>query len=166
MITNSSGSHFTLRKLDIRLQLIVEATKKNGGIYLYANQQGCDGDRLYYDGCAMILVNGEVVAQASQFSLNDVEVVTATIDLEEVRAYRSTISRSLQAAKSKAKYHRIQTKFELSSEEEDKDLGRSPSLPIQPRYHTVEDEIALCAGCYLWDVSFTLADFGALLIES
>lgn len=154
MITNSSGSHFTLRKLDIRLQLIVEATKKNGGIYLYANQQGCDGDRLYYDGCAMILVNGEVVAQASQFSLNDVEVVTATIDMEEVRAYRSTISRSLQAAKSKAKYHRIQTDFELSSLEDDRDLGRGPSPAIQPRYHTVEEEIALCSGCYLWDVSY------------
>lgn len=54
MITNSSGSHFTLRKLETRLALIMEATRKNGGIYLYANQQGCDGDRLYYDGCAMV----------------------------------------------------------------------------------------------------------------
>ncbi len=46
VITNSSGSHFRLRKLDIRLQLINEATRKSEGIYLYANQQGCDGDRL------------------------------------------------------------------------------------------------------------------------
>ncbi|OCK86406.1 putative glutamine dependent NAD+ synthetase [Lepidopterella palustris CBS 459.81] len=151
VITNSSGSHFTLRKLDIRLQLIMEATRKNGGVYLYSNQQGCDGDRLYYDGCAMILVNGEIVAQGSQFSLKDVEVITATIDLEEVRAYRSAISRSLQAANSKAKYDRIQTKFELSSEEGDLDLARRPTPPIQPRYHSVEEEIALCAGCYLWD---------------
>lgn len=51
---------------------------------MYANQQGCDGDRLYYDGCAMIVVNGDLVAQGSQFSLNDVEVVTATVDIEEV----------------------------------------------------------------------------------
>lgn len=54
VITNSSGSHFTLRKLETRLALIMEATRKSGGIYLYANQQGCDGDRLYYDGCAMV----------------------------------------------------------------------------------------------------------------
>lgn len=33
----------------------------------------------------MIVVNGNVVAQGSQFSLNDVEVVTATVDIEEVR---------------------------------------------------------------------------------
>ena len=82
IFTNSSGSHHELRKLQTRTSLIIEATRQAGGIYLYANQQGCDGDRLYYDGCAMCIVNGRVVAQGSQFSLNDVEVVTATIDLE------------------------------------------------------------------------------------
>lgn len=45
-----------------------------GGIYLYANQQGCDGGRLYFDGCACVAVNGNLVAQGSQFSLSDVEV--------------------------------------------------------------------------------------------
>lgn len=102
IISNSSGSHHELRKLDTRVNLISQATKQvrlflpivfsndqadnlqSGGIYLYANQQGCDGDRLYYDGCAMIVVNGDIVAQGSQFSLNDVEVVTATVDIEEV----------------------------------------------------------------------------------
>ncbi|KAK1760902.1 hypothetical protein QBC47DRAFT_368530 [Echria macrotheca] len=151
IITNSSGSHFTLRKLDTRLQLIMEATRKSGGIYLYANQQGCDGERLYFDGCAMIIVNGDVVAQGSQFSLNDVEVVTATVDLEEVRSYRAPISRGMQAAASTAKYQRIQTPFELSLEDDDADVSRRPSPPIQPRIHSVEEEIALCGGCYLWD---------------
>ncbi|KAF7558860.1 hypothetical protein G7046_g5298 [Stylonectria norvegica] len=151
IITNSSASHFELQKLDTRLKLILEATRKCGGIYLYANQQGCDGDRLYYDGCAMIIVNGNIVAQGSQFSLNDVEVVTATVDLEEVRAYRSSISRSLQAAASTAKYQRIQTPFELSPEGEDFDTWKRPSLPIEARLHPVEEEIALSAGCFLWD---------------
>jgi NAD+ synthase (glutamine-hydrolysing) len=56
IITNSSGSHWTLRKLDVRLSLILEATRKCGGIYLYSNMKGCDGDRIYYDGSAMIVV--------------------------------------------------------------------------------------------------------------
>lgn len=43
----ASGSHHNLRKLDIRVNLIREATRKNGGVYLYANQCGMDGDRLY-----------------------------------------------------------------------------------------------------------------------
>jgi NAD+ synthase (glutamine-hydrolysing) len=66
IITNGSGSHHNLRKLDVRLKLILGATAKSGGCYLYANQIGCDGGRLYYDGCAMIGINGEIVAQGAQ----------------------------------------------------------------------------------------------------
>ena len=50
IILNGSGSHHTLRKLDQRFDLMRSATSRNGGVYVYANQQGCDGDRLYYDG--------------------------------------------------------------------------------------------------------------------
>ncbi|KAH8668588.1 putative glutamine dependent NAD+ synthetase [Xylariales sp. PMI_506] len=150
IITNSSGSHFTLRKLSLRMQLIMEATRKNGGVYLYSNQQGCDGDRLYYDGCAMIVCNGKLLAQGSQFSLQDVEVVTATIDLEEIRAYRSAPSRGMQAIQAPA-YTRIKTSYSLSSEEDDRDLSLLPTAEIEPRYHCAEEEIALCAGAYLWD---------------
>ncbi len=47
-------------------------TFQSGGIYMFANHQGCDGDRVYYDGCAMIAINGHIVAQGSQFSMRDV----------------------------------------------------------------------------------------------
>jgi hypothetical protein len=57
---------------------------------MYANQQGCDGGRLYFDGCACIAVNGALVAQGSQFSLRDVEVggggVLWPLQQEEVTA--------------------------------------------------------------------------------
>lgn len=79
--------------------MILTATQ-SGGIYLYANQQGCDGDRLYYDGCAMIVVNGNIVAQGSQFSLNDVEVVTATVDIEEVGLFAFSRKHSLNLCRS------------------------------------------------------------------
>jgi hypothetical protein len=46
----------------------------------YASQ-GCDGGRMYYDGSSMIFMNGELLGQASQFSLKDVEVITATVNL-------------------------------------------------------------------------------------
>lgn len=49
-------------------------SSQNGGIYILANQKGCDGDRLYYDGCAMISMNGDTIAQGSQFSLDDVVI--------------------------------------------------------------------------------------------
>ncbi|KAF6005418.1 glutamine-dependent NAD [Cyanidiococcus yangmingshanensis] len=100
LIGNGSGSHHNLRKLDQRIDLLRSATAKGGGAYLYANQQGCDGGRLYYDGCALICVNGKIVAQASQFSIaSEVEVVVANIDLDQVTAYRIAIaSRGVQAA--------------------------------------------------------------------
>lgn len=88
---NGSGSHHELRKLSQRLELMVSATRKCGGVYLYSNQRGCDGGRCYYDGGAIIVCNGQVLAQAKQFALHDVEVITATVDLDDVRSYRASI---------------------------------------------------------------------------
>ncbi|PNP50877.1 hypothetical protein THARTR1_08498 [Trichoderma harzianum] len=148
IFTNSSGSHHSLRKLNERIALIQEATRKNGGIYLYANQSGCDGDRLLYDGCSMIMVNGEIVAQGAQFSLEDVEVVVATVDLEEVRSYRFAPSRGFQATQAPV-YERIEVDFRLSH-----DTLRILEVPTPPRparYHLPEEEIALGPACWLWD---------------
>lgn len=152
IITNSSGSHHELRKLDTRLELITEATKKCGGVYLYANQKGCDGDRLYYDGCACIVVNGNMVAQGSQFSLSDVEVVLATIDLDDVRAYRNQKSAALQSVNETTPYHTINSQIELSPSSYDLDPTITPTKPLKKiRYHAPEEEIALGPACWLWD---------------
>lgn len=90
IIGNGSGSHHELRKLSTRMELMISATRKCGGVYLYSNQRGCDGGRAYYDGCAMIVVNGRIVAQAPQFDVRDVNVVVATVDLDDVRSYRAS----------------------------------------------------------------------------
>jgi NAD+ synthase (glutamine-hydrolysing) len=45
------------------MDLMLSATAKAGGVYLYANQRGCDGGRLYFDGCASVVVNGQVIVQ-------------------------------------------------------------------------------------------------------
>lgn len=157
IFTNSSGSHHELRKLHTRVDLIKEATLKViarflryfsfslyyklGGIYMYANQQGCDGDRLYYDGCAMIAVNGRIIAQGSQFSLNDVEVVTATIDIEDVRSHRVKASRSMQAAGAE-RYERIEVPFALSDPNSLQVLDIEGQRNFKMRYHIPEEEIA------------------------
>ncbi|KAI5926263.1 glutamine-dependent NAD(+) synthetase with GAT domain-containing protein [Camillea tinctor] len=148
IFTNSSGSHHSLRKLNERMALIQEATRKSGGVYLYANQLGCDGDRLYYDGCSMIIVNGEIVAQGAQFSCTDIEVVTATVDLEKVRAYRFAPSRNFQAIQAPT-YKRIEVDYSLAHDDIDVLKAPTPSRP--PRYHLPEEEIALGPACWLWD---------------
>lgn len=96
----------------------------------------------------MIFVNGDIVGQSSQFSLNEVEVVVATVDLEEVRAYRCAPSRGLQAVAA-PEYQRIEVEYSLSRD--DIDLLQSPTPPRPPRYHLAEEEIALGPACWLWD---------------
>nr|XP_010955099.1 glutamine-dependent NAD(+) synthetase isoform X1 [Camelus bactrianus] len=148
IFTNASGSHHVLRKAHARVDLVTMATTKNGGIYLLANQKGCDGDRLYYDGCAMIAMNGSIFAQGSQFSLDDVEVLTATLDLEDVRSYRAEISsRNLEASKV-SPYPRVKVDFALSCHE---DLLEPLSEPVEWKYHSPAEETSLGPACWLWD---------------
>ena len=147
IFANGSGSHHELRKLNQRVDLIRSGTSKSGGVYLYSNQKGCDGGRLYFDGCALIAVNGEVVAQGSQFSLQDVEVVTATVNLEDVRSYRGAmVSRSVQASQSQP-IPRVDVDFDLTVEA----YNLAPSVPLEVHYHAPEEEIAYGPGCWLWD---------------
>lgn len=107
-------------------------------LLIYSHFVGCDGDRLLYDGCSMIMVNGEIVAQGSQFSLEDVEVVTATVDLEEVRSYRFAPSRGFQAVQAPT-YERIEVDFSLCHD--NLEVLEVPSAPRPPRYHLPEEEI-------------------------
>lgn len=62
IIGHGSGSHHELRKLKNRLTRIKGVTAKHSGVYAYANMIGCDGGRLYFDGCTNIDVAGKTVA--------------------------------------------------------------------------------------------------------
>lgn len=156
IILNASGSHHELRKLHRRVELIKEATLKSGGVYLYANQRGCDGDRLYYDGCALIAANGAIVAQGAQFALDDIEVVSATVDLAEVRAHRTGKSRGMQAAWMQSGHlgvfpggpARVDVDITLSRT---RAFDEAPTPPTEVRYSMPEQEIAQGPACWLWD---------------
>jgi len=147
IITNGSGSHHELGKLDKRLSLIRNATDKCGGVYLYANQQGCDGGRLYFDGCASIAQNGDILAQGSQFSINDVEVITATVDLSDVRSYRgSRMSGAVQASQT-IDIPQIEVDYKIED-----GAKRDATVPMDNlNIHTPDEEIALGPACWLWD---------------
>ena len=164
IIGNGSGSHHQLRKLNTRADLMLSATSKCGGVYLYANQQSCDGGRLYYDGSAMVVMNGSALAQATQFSVLDVEVVTATVDLDDVRTYRASIaSRGKQATNPAVSLPRIAVDFNLAfaSVAEGKAaagggaaaVAAAPSLtaPRPLRYHSPEEECGYGPACWMWD---------------
>ena len=101
----------------------------------------------------MIVSNGVILAQGSQFSLADVEVVTATIDLASVRAHRARSSRSLQAAGAE-RYTRVFGEWELGQGgvgeegggEGGEDITLGEETPGQEvKIHEPEEEIACVA---------------------
>uniref|UniRef100_A0A7S0ZSM8 Glutamine-dependent NAD(+) synthetase n=1 Tax=Noctiluca scintillans TaxID=2966 RepID=A0A7S0ZSM8_NOCSC len=149
IMANGSGSHHQLRKLNRRVELLKSATSKAGGVYLYANQKGCDGGRLYYDGSAMVYVNGNCVAQGSQFiGLDEVEVVAATVNLSDVRSFRSNfIARSFQAS-STGTIPRIDIDFHLCNRTM---RAPAPSPTFQAKLHHPMEEIAYGPSGWLWD---------------
>ncbi len=158
IIGNGSGSHHELRKLDKRLELMVAATAKSGGVYLYSNQRGCDGGRLYYDGGAIIVCNGKVLAQSPQFCLQDVVVITATVDLDEVRSFRAcrpSVARQVQLQKHTADSNdgvvQVPNARVLLPEKDARSSTTIVTKPIELQWSLPEEECCLGPACWLWD---------------
>ncbi|KAI6230974.1 Glutamine-dependent NAD(+) synthetase [Aphelenchoides besseyi] len=100
IICNGSGSHHVLGKSHQRInQLVLGQTQKMGGIYLYANHRGCDGDRVYFDGMSSVVMNGQLYAQINQFDIEDTCVVNSVLDLDDVIAFRNKKSNCEQASR-------------------------------------------------------------------
>ncbi|GBN76726.1 putative glutamine-dependent NAD(+) synthetase [Araneus ventricosus] len=147
IISNGSGCYHELRKAYVVVDLVKSATAKCGGIYLFSNLRGCDGERIYFQGCSHVAINGHMVSIGKQFSLQDVEVITATLDLEDVRTYRNSIRSRNMVASSSPRFPRVQVDFALSSN----DIFLPTYEPKEWQYHSPEEEIALGPACWLWD---------------
>ncbi|XP_055525563.1 glutamine-dependent NAD(+) synthetase isoform X2 [Wyeomyia smithii] len=148
IMVNSSGSYMELRKAYITTDLIRNASYKAGGAYLFSNLRGCDGQRVYFNGCSAVALNGQIIARGKQFALEDVEVTTATIDLEDIRSYRVALRSRCSVAAATPTYPRVNVDFELSHPS---DLSIPQSAPTEWIKHSPEEEIALGPACWLWD---------------
>ena len=99
----------------------------------------------------MIVVNGQVVAQSSQFSLLPVEVTIATIDIEQVRSFRSTYSRGVQATRQED-FPRIECDIQLGRTSSEIYLSNSLEVakPIEIKILDPMEEIYMATAVYLW----------------
>jgi NAD+ synthase (glutamine-hydrolysing) len=99
----------------------------------------------------MVVQNGDVLAQGSQFSLALVEVTVATVDIEKVRSYRSSISRNVQAAQ-QPDFPRVECDLVLSRPAEDIWLSNQPEIsrPIDLKILNPMEEIYMSTAVYLW----------------
>ncbi len=95
-IVNGSGSYFELRKANVAVDLVLGATRKSGGCYLFSNLRGCDGQRIMFNGGSCIALNGQTIARTRQFSLEEVvrniiiQVTCFIAELTTVFIYRKS----------------------------------------------------------------------------
>lgn len=150
IVINLSCSAFQIGKLNKLGEMIASVTRKAGGVYLYANYQGCDGSRELYDGASLIAMNGKFLKVSNQFSLNDVEVISATVDISEVDGYRCPVpSRNRQADAMVALNLPIIDipDYQLTY----RSLLQTTKPLLQfPVFH-LEEQIGYAISCYLWD---------------
>ena len=117
---------------------------------------GCDGDRLYFDGSAMISLNGHLLAQSPQFSVKQVEVITSTIDLDLIQILRGNRpSFTNQSAASNHifpfKYSRIDASNIGLCHSELEAFKIPVTQVIEPFYHPEDEEIGLGPALWMWD---------------
>jgi NAD+ synthase (glutamine-hydrolysing) len=157
IIGNSSGSHFQINKQERRFELILNSSKKNGGVFIYSNLIGCDGGRLYFDGGSFVSMNGKILSEGQRFGLDEVEITTATIDLNEISTYRNSIkSRCAQASQNEIKVPIIEIDDYILNKSKtcihtEKKLIFNPFYSINPKQYSFEQELKYAPGCWLWD---------------
>lgn len=151
IVSNSfnSATH-EMRKLNDRIDGLKSWSHLFGGAYLYSNHIGCDGNgHFYFDGSSCILINGEVVAQASQFSLENVETAVAQIDMSAIRSYRVSIISNEVSNNNSLPVIPIKN-FSLSSQIK-KSLYRRDSSAMTIKTFIPEKECVLGPAHWLWD---------------
>lgn len=96
IICNSSGSYMELRKAYVTVDLVKSATMKSGGCYVFSNLRGCDGQRVYFNGCSCIGVNGHIINRSKQFALEEVVGINIIVnsDLSFSLKYKRKIGSS------------------------------------------------------------------------
>ena len=91
VILNPSASHFAFGKHAIRQRFVLEGSRAFGVSYVYANLVGNEAGRAIYDGGALIASGGDLCAAGPRFGFHDVDLTTATVDVELTRSRRAGV---------------------------------------------------------------------------
>ena len=111
----------------------------------------------------MIVINGRIVAQAPQFDVHDVHVITATVDLDDVRSYRaSNPAFGIQAARMVTDeggggnyglmyddVHLVYDPMDTSSFNKNRPKITDESMTL--KIAAPEEECCLGPACWMWD---------------
>ncbi len=89
IIFNPSASHFSFAKNEIRKRFVLEGSRAFSCVYVYANLVGNESGRIIFDGSLMVASQGEMIAESRRFGFNDVQLITAIVDLNVNRTRRA-----------------------------------------------------------------------------
>jgi len=81
-IFNTSASHYSLGKADIRERLVCESSALFGIGYAYANLVGCESGRAIYDGELLIAEEGKIVNRSDRLYLQDHQLLCHDVHYE------------------------------------------------------------------------------------
>ncbi|MEO0469639.1 MAG: NAD(+) synthase [Bacteroidota bacterium] len=88
VILNPSASNFAFGKSSIRERLVTEASRSYNCTYVYSNLLGNDAGRIIFDGEVLISQSGELIARNRRFAYDQVDVLTAVVDVHRVHTHR------------------------------------------------------------------------------
>ena len=135
VLANLSASNITIGKADFRRTLCMSQSARTFSAYIYtAAGQGESTTDLAWDGQAMICENGDMVAEAERFSLEE-QLLYADIDLDRIVADRGAInSYGDSVGDHRERLQAFRTvKFELGIEAAGQPLRRADrALPVRP----------------------------------
>ena len=91
LLLNPSASHFAFGKQEIRKRLVLDGSRAFGVNYLYSNLLGNEAGRVIYDGSTLIASDTKLLAEGKRFSFENVQLISAHIDVEASRSRRMQV---------------------------------------------------------------------------
>ncbi|KAF7639326.1 Glutamine-dependent NAD(+) synthetase [Meloidogyne graminicola] len=148
IICNSSGSHHVLGKSYKRIkQLVLGITSKLGGVYMYSNHRGMDGERVYFDGMSSIAQNTDLYAHIPQFDLEDTCTKNCLLNLDRSTVYRGNIASTCQESSRSDDMPIVHFKATLLSLDS---FDQLLSFPIEIKPLTNVEELCHAPPAWLW----------------
>lgn len=145
IVAATGSAEHELGGMEARLGRIAARSQAFGGTVVFAAARGADGGRAYADGGAMVVVNGQLVAQAAPVSLAEVEVVLADVKLgrTDAGAMAGAMAGGTEEATA---YPVVDADLRLAAGQD-----RPASPPRPPDLLSREEQIATVPAAWLWD---------------
>ena len=80
----SNASPFEMNKHHHRLNLIKQQSILNRCVFIYSNLNGNEAGNLIFEGGALVVANGEILAQTERLHFEDYQTATVTFSLKEL----------------------------------------------------------------------------------